>query len=52
MLEQHPQIGMVGPVTNYISGSQQIEVPYNHVDDMPEFARMNNIADPKRWQHR
>lgn len=42
--------GMVGPVTNYISGSQQIPVPYADVADMPAFARRNNVSDPARWR--
>ncbi|WP_188886945.1 glycosyltransferase family 2 protein [Paenibacillus radicis (ex Gao et al. 2016)] len=49
-LNSDPHIGMVGPVTNYISGDQQISVPYHDVADMPEFARMNNVSDPKKWQ--
>ncbi|GLX67099.1 glycosyltransferase family 2 protein [Paenibacillus glycanilyticus] len=49
-LHSDPAIGMVGPVTNYISGDQQIQVSYDNVEDMPEFARLNNISDPKRWE--
>ncbi|MUT65865.1 glycosyltransferase family 2 protein [Paenibacillus sp. NEAU-GSW1] len=48
-LQSSEDIGMVGPVTNYISGDQQISVPYQDVADMPEFARLNNISDPKKW---
>ncbi|MFD0673392.1 glycosyltransferase family 2 protein [Cohnella sp. GCM10027633] len=43
-------IGMVGPITNYISGSQQVRVPYETLTDMPEFARRNNRPDPSRWR--
>lgn len=43
-------IGMVGPVTNYISGDQKINVPYDDIADMPKFARENNISDPSRWR--
>lgn len=49
-LHSDKTIGMVGPVTNYISGDQQIKVPYERIEDMPEFARLNNISDPKRWE--
>jgi GT2 family glycosyltransferase len=42
-------IGMVGPVTNYISGDQQIAVPYVDIADMHPFARMNNRSDASRW---
>ncbi len=43
-------IGMVGPVTNYISGEQQINVPYQNVADMPQFARGYNLSDASRWR--
>jgi GT2 family glycosyltransferase len=43
-------IGMVGPVTNYISGDQMINVPYVDVAAMPQFARENNHSDPSRWR--
>ncbi|MBW7459181.1 glycosyltransferase family 2 protein, partial [Paenibacillus sepulcri] len=49
-LDSDPKIGMVGPVTNYISGDQRIEVPYLHVNDMPRFAQHYNISDPGKWQ--
>ncbi|MFC4099616.1 glycosyltransferase family 2 protein [Paenibacillus xanthanilyticus] len=48
-LNSDPRIGMVGPVTNYISGSQQIEVPYVNVEEMPEFAREFNRSDSAKW---
>lgn len=38
VLQQHPETGMVGPVTNRISGPQQIDVTYHTLDDMPAFA--------------
>lgn len=49
-LNSDPKIGMVGPVTNYISGEQRIEVPYTKVKDMPRFAQHFNIPDPSKWQ--
>jgi Predicted glycosyltransferases len=48
-LNSEPKIGMVGPVTNYISGDQRIDVPYTEVTDMYEFARFNNESSPARW---
>lgn len=42
-------IGMVGPITNYISGIQQVKVPYVSLSDMPKFARLNNRPNPSRW---
>jgi len=49
-LNSDPKIGMVGPVTNYISGDQRIEVPYKDVRDMPGFARHFNAKDSGKWQ--
>lgn len=48
-LNSESKIGMVGPVTNYISGDQQIDVPYTDIIDMYEFARRNNESNPARW---
>lgn len=40
-------IGMVGPVTNYASGKQQIQEPFTNIDDM--VAKYNNV-DTSLWQ--
>lgn len=47
-LNSNPQIGVVGPVTNYIGGDQQIEVPYREVEDMWSFAANQNRPDPEK----
>jgi len=47
-LNSDPQIGVVGPVTNYIGGDQQIEVPYREVEDMWSFAANRNRPDPEK----
>ncbi len=49
-LNSDDKIGMVGPMTNYISGEQQIEVPYTNIADMPRFASEYNRSDPARWK--
>jgi GT2 family glycosyltransferase len=49
-LESDPSIGMVGPVTNFISGEQRIKVPYRRVEDMPAFARRHNHSNPGLWR--
>ncbi|SFS50743.1 glycosyltransferase family 2 protein [Paenibacillus sp. BC26] len=49
-LNSDPAIGMVGPVTNYISGDQRIEVPYRSVKGIAPFARLYNIPNPAKWQ--
>lgn len=45
-----PAIGMVGPVTNYISGEQRIAVPYTEERDIAAFARGYNVSDKAKWQ--
>ncbi|WP_258280042.1 glycosyltransferase family 2 protein [Paenibacillus sp. SC116] len=49
-LESDPAIGMVGPVTNYISGEQQIEVSYSTNQEMQQFARQYNEQDSSKWK--
>ncbi len=48
-LYSSPDIGAVGPVTNYIGGEQQIEVPYRGLAGMKEFAAGRNRLDPAKW---
>ncbi|RAP77404.1 glycosyltransferase family 2 protein [Paenibacillus montanisoli] len=49
-LNSDPAIGMVGPVSNYISGDQRIDVPYKTVKGIAPFARRHNIPNPAKWQ--
>lgn len=49
-LNSDERIGMVGPITNYISGDQRVDVPYEDIADMPRFARENNLSDAARWR--
>jgi len=49
-LQSDPRIGAVGPVTNYISGEQQISVPYNNVEQMWEFATAFSRPDESKWK--
>jgi GT2 family glycosyltransferase len=49
-LNSNPKIGLVGPVTNYISGEQLIETSYSSMDEMHQFARGYNISDPNKWK--
>ncbi|WP_246070659.1 glycosyltransferase family 2 protein [Paenibacillus kobensis] len=48
-LHSDERIGLVGPVTNYISGDQKIEVPYTEIEDMYDFAKLNNVSNPAKW---
>lgn len=38
LLYSHPKVGMVGPVSNYVSGAQQIPVDYTNLDGIQSFA--------------
>lgn len=49
-LKSAPDIGMVGPVTNYASGRQQVEVPWREGEDFIQFAQRYNHSDASRWQ--
>ena len=50
------QIGAVGPMTNYCSNGQQIEVPYDneldvqYMTEMEEFASNYNVSDSSKWR--
>ncbi len=38
-LQRHPDIGIVGPMSNYVAGPQLIsDVPYKNLEEMPAFA--------------
>ncbi|GGH34105.1 glycosyltransferase family 2 protein [Paenibacillus segetis] len=43
-------IGIVGPVTNYASGKQQVEVTLNGIEEFTEVVERYNISDPGKWQ--
>jgi len=43
------RIGIVGPVTNYISGDQLIDTHYTGMSEMQQFAEGYNQTDPQHW---
>lgn len=49
-LSSNKEIGAVGPVTNYISGEQQIPVPYEDTRGMREFSIAFNKRDATKWK--
>ncbi|NMM51977.1 glycosyltransferase family 2 protein [Paenibacillus aquistagni] len=49
-LNSDSNIGIVGPVTNYIGGPQQIQVPYSNLQGMQVFAARHNVANSSLWQ--
>ncbi|MGI1690245.1 glycosyltransferase [Thermoanaerobacter uzonensis] len=46
-LNLHDDAGIVGPVTNNISGQQRINVELKTIDDIHKFANSYNITPPK-----
>lgn len=44
-----PAFGLVGPVTNYIGGEQQIQTNYGSIEEMQAFAAAYNRSDPAKW---
>lgn len=46
-IESHPQIGMVGPRSNFVGGLQLIKGPRQEVQ--LDFARKFNQHDPQKW---
>ncbi|MBD2848614.1 glycosyltransferase family 2 protein [Paenibacillus sp. IB182496] len=46
-LSSSGDIGLVGPMTNYASGRQQLDEPFTHVEDM---AARHNDPDPSKWR--
>jgi glycosyltransferase involved in cell wall biosynthesis len=49
-LNSHPNIGLIGPMTNYISGDQWMQTDYHSIREMQKFANSFNIPDPGRWR--
>lgn len=49
-LQDNPATAAVGPVTNYIGGEQQINVPYQDIAGMRHFASGFNRHNPDLWK--
>jgi len=49
-MESDPRIGLVGPMSNFVAGPQQIEVPYgDSIEEMYKFAQKFNHRDPSKY---
>ena len=51
-LNSEASIGAVGPVTNFCSNYQKINVSYQSIAEMESFADGYNKSDPARWEQR
>jgi len=49
-LHSNEKFGLVGPMTNYISGEQLLPTHYQSTEEMHSFAQAFNISDPAKWQ--
>jgi GT2 family glycosyltransferase len=49
-LDSDERFGLVGPMTNYISGEQLVGISYSSMDEMHRFAEVFNRPDPHRWK--
>ena len=43
-------IGIVGPVTNYASGSQQVHYPFEDLEEFQRIAEAVNVSDRAKWK--
>jgi GT2 family glycosyltransferase len=48
-LNSDANIGIVGPVSNGLSGKQHMELPFEDLEDRYECARVNNKSDSSKW---
>ncbi len=44
-----PEVGIVGPTTNYASGSQQVVYPFADLAEFQHIAAELNRSDPAKW---
>lgn len=44
-----PEVGIVGPVTNYASGRQQVKTDYEGLIDFHKAAEIANFSNPQKW---
>ena len=51
-MESNEKIGMVVPACNVSSNDQQVNLPYNNMDEMIQAAAAYNSSDPNKWEER
>jgi GT2 family glycosyltransferase len=49
-LDSSMDIGIVGPVTNHASGSQQINYPFEDITEFQRIAAEVNVSDSTKWK--
>ncbi|MEC0267339.1 glycosyltransferase family 2 protein [Paenibacillus anseongense] len=48
-LDSNEKFGLVGPMTNYISGEQLLQTNYTSTEEMHHFAANFNQSNPAKW---
>lgn len=48
-LQSSSDIGIVGPITNYASGQQQVDTGLSDPEELTEYARVFNRTDVSKW---
>lgn len=51
-LESDEKIGCVVPSCPNIANLQTIDAEYSNLDELIQFAKLNNISNPRRWEQR
>jgi GT2 family glycosyltransferase len=49
-LESSSDIGIVGPITNYASGSQQVDYSFENIAEFQRIAAKVNVSDSTKWK--
>jgi GT2 family glycosyltransferase len=49
-LYSSPDVGIVGPITNYASGSQQVHYPFEDIAEFQRIAAEVNVSDRTKWK--
>ncbi|MCM3626398.1 glycosyltransferase [Paenibacillus glycanilyticus] len=51
-IESDSRIGFVSPGANYVSNFQQINLPFQTLEEMQLQAKAYNVSDPGKWEER
>ncbi|WP_160687134.1 glycosyltransferase [Clostridium sp. C2-6-12] len=51
-LYSNEKIGAAASITNNCSNYQSINIPYENMEELIEFADKNNVSSPKKWEEK
>ncbi len=49
-LASDSRIGIVGPVSNFVSGKQQVECSFRTMEEFQQLAASVNVPDSRKWE--